>query len=170
MKVLDLQCQHGHVFEGWFASEDDFQSQRERGLVQCPLCSDEHVHKRLSAPRLNLRARQPAAGEAAGESSASVAGALAVARPAGADAGGPAASALPPALQAAWLNLARKIVAHTEDVGPRFAQEARRMHHGEIQERAIRGQATPDEALQLIDEGIAVLPLPLPAAAKETLQ
>ena len=77
---------------------------------------------------------------------------------------------LPPALQAAWLQLARKVVANTEDVGPRFADEARRMHHGEIQERAIRGQATAQEALQLLDEGIAVMPLPLPAAAKETLQ
>ena len=80
------------------------------------------------------------------------------------------ASTLPPALQAAWLQLARKVVANTEDVGPRFADEARRMHHGEIQERAIRGQATAQEALQLLDEGIAVMPLPLPAAAKETLQ
>lgn len=165
MKVLDLQCQHGHVFEGWFASEDDFQSQRERGLVQCPLCSDEHVQKRLSAPRLNLRARQPLASEAVNPPPANAAGSPVVTEQAMA-----AAGALPPALQAAWLSLARKIVAHTEDVGPRFAQEARRMHHGEIQERAIRGQATPDEALQLVEEGIAVLPLPLPAAAKETLQ
>jgi len=77
---------------------------------------------------------------------------------------------LPPALQAAWLELARKVVAGTEDVGSRFADEARRMHHGEVQERAIRGQATAHEALQLLDEGIAVMPLPLPAAAKETLQ
>lgn len=77
---------------------------------------------------------------------------------------------LPPALQAAWLALARKVVASTEDVGERFAQEARRMHHGEVEERAIRGQATPDEAVQLLEEGIAVMPLPLPVAAKETLQ
>jgi hypothetical protein len=86
-------------------------------------------------------------------------------------AGAPAnAGVLAPALQAAWLELARKIVATTEDVGGRFAREARRMHHGEVQERAIRGQATPDEALELLEEGIAVMPLALPAAAKETLQ
>jgi len=77
---------------------------------------------------------------------------------------------LPAALQAAWLHLARKIVASTEDVGSQFAQEARRMHHGEVEERAIRGQATPDEAVQLLEEGIAVVPLPLPVGAKETLQ
>lgn len=153
MKVLDLHCHEGHVFEGWFASEDDFQSQNQRGLVQCPWCGDSSISKRLSAPRLNLGAKPPA---------------VASAKPAAAP-GGQESVALPPALQAAWLELARKIAANTEDVGNRFADEARRMHHGETEERAIRGQATPDEAAQLLDEGIAVLPLPLPAAAKETL-
>ena len=148
MKVLDLQCRSGHVFEGWFASEDEFQGQRQRGLVQCPLCADGHIEKRLSAPRLNLgAAEEPAAAASA-----------------------PPAAALPAPLQAAWLDLARRIVAHTEDVGTRFAEEARRMHHGEAEERAIRGQATADEAVQLLEEGIAVVPLPLPVAAKETLQ
>ena len=154
MKVLDLHCHAGHVFEGWFASEDDFQSQNQRGLVQCPFCGDTSISKALSAPRLNLGAKPPAA--------------AAPAKP-GAAAQGQDAVALPPALQAAWLELARKIAANTEDVGTRFADEARRMHHGETEERAIRGQATPDEAAQLLDEGIAVLPLPLPVAAKETL-
>lgn len=158
MKVLDLQCQHGHVFEGWFGSEDDFQSQKQRGLVQCPLCADIRIDKRLSAPRLNLGAREPAATPVASFVSHAAADAPVE------------APMLPPALQAAWLQLARKVVANTEDVGARFADEARRMHHGEIQERAIRGQATAQEALQLLDEGIAVMPLPLPAAAKETLQ
>lgn len=154
MKVLDLHCHEGHVFEGWFASEDDFQSQNQRGLVQCPWCGDSSISKRLSAPRLNLGAKPPAA---------------APVKPAAAAAGGQDSVALPPSLQAAWMELARKIAANTEDVGTRFADEARRMHHGETEERAIRGQATPDEAAQLLDEGIAVLPLPLPVAAKETL-
>ncbi|RQO82028.1 DUF1178 family protein [Acidovorax sp. FJL06] len=164
MKVLDLQCRQGHVFEGWFGSEDDFQGQKQRGLVQCPLCGDDHIEKRLSAPRLNLGARAPAATEAP-------APAQAAATAGGAQGATPSEAALlPPALQAAWLALARKVVANTEDVGARFAQEARRMHHGEVQERAIRGQATADEAVQLLEEGIAVVPLPLPVAAKETLQ
>jgi len=163
MKVLDLQCRQGHVFEGWFGSEDDFQGQKQRGLVQCPLCGDDHIEKRLSAPRLNLGARAPAAAEATVPAHpTSTAGAQ---RATSSD-----AAMLPPALQAAWLALARKVVANTEDVGERFAQEARRMHHGEVEERAIRGQATPDEAVQLLEEGIAVMPLPLPVAAKETLQ
>ena len=73
-------------------------------------------------------------------------------------------------LQAAWLRVSREIVARTEDVGPRFAQEALDMHRGEIEERPIRGQATREEAAQLLEEGVALLPLALPAAAKETLQ
>ena len=148
MKVLDLQCQHGHVFEGWFGSEDDFQSQKQRGLVQCPLCADIHIDKRLSAPRLNLGAREPAATPVASFVSHAAADTPVE------------ASTLPPALQAAWLQLARKVVASTEDVGPRFADEARRMHHGEIQERAIRGQASHTDVRELIDEGIFVLPVP----------
>lgn len=166
MKVLDLQCRHGHVFEGWFGSEDDFQSQRERGLVQCPMCADSRIEKRLSAPRLNLGASAPAPAPAAAHTEAALAR-----RPEHGQASRAVeAGMLPPALQAAWLELARKIVAQTEDVGERFAQEARRMHHGEVQERAIRGQATPDEAMELLEEGIAVMPLQLPPAAKETLQ
>lgn len=162
MKVLDLQCRQGHVFEGWFGSEDDFQSQKQRGLVQCPLCADDHIEKRLSAPRLNFGARAPSAVVDAAPTHPAVASSPS---PAPVD-----TAALPPALQAAWLELARKVVASTEDVGPRFAEEARRMHHGEMPERAIRGQATVSEAVELLEEGIAVMPLPLPVAAKETLQ
>ncbi len=146
MKVLDLHCAEGHAFEGWFVSEDDFQSQLQRALLQCPLCGSAEVRKGLSAPRLNLRAKAPASPSA----------------------GIP--SPVQQAAQAAWLRLARKVMAETEDVGTRFAQEARRMHYGETEERAIRGQSSIQETMQLLDEGIAVLPLPLPEAAKETLQ
>jgi hypothetical protein len=185
MKVLDLSCRLGHVFEGWFGSEADFQDQKQRGLVQCPLCSDDHIEKRLSAPRLNLGARPPVAPAAASEPSSSsssapseeFAGATSSKRglattthPPSSGAQSHAAPALTPELQAAWLDMARKIVANTEDVGSHFAEEARRMHHGEVPERAIRGNATAGEAVQLLEEGIAVMPLPLPVAAKETLQ
>ncbi|MNV66598.1 hypothetical protein D3C71_1593560 [compost metagenome] len=155
MKVLDLNCQHGHVFEGWFASEDDFQSQKARALVQCPMCGDAHIDKRLSAPRLNLGAQAPAAGPAPSASS---------------PASSPAPTPPRQALQAAWLRASREVLARTEDVGPRFADEARRMHQGEIEARAIRGQATPQDALALLEEGIGVLPLALADGAKETLQ
>lgn len=156
MKVLDLLCPHGHAFEGWFGSEDDFQGQLARGLVQCPMCASANIRKALSAPRLNLRSgvAQPAAAP----------------DPASSPDRKAALASVPGDVQAAWLQLSRKIVASTEDVGTRFAQEARRMHHGEIEERGIRGQATVQEAAQLLDEGIAVLPLALPEAVKESLQ
>jgi hypothetical protein len=70
----------------------------------------------------------------------------------------------------AWLELSRKLIAHTQDVGDQFAEEARKMHYGEKEERAIRGKTTLDEARALLDEGIDVLPMLLPPAVKETLQ
>ena len=149
MKVLDLQCTHGHVFEGWFASEDDFVVQCEQSLVQCPVCGDPSVAKKLSAPRLNLIGGRGAENPQQ----------LAMA-PASAD----------QALTAAWLAVARQIVASTTDVGDRFAEEARKMHYREAEERSIRGTTTADEARALLDEGIEVLPLVLPAALKEPLQ
>ena len=149
MKVLNLHCGQGHVFEGWFAGEDDFQAQLGQGLLECPMCGTHEVRKALSAPRLNLGARAPAS------------------PPSNEAAPAPAPGA---ALQAAWLSAARRIMAESEDVGARFAEEARRMHYGEASQRAIRGQASLEETAQLLDEGIPVVPLPLPAATKETLQ
>lgn len=149
MKVLNLQCAQRHGFEGWFASEDDFQSQRTHQLVACPICGDSSVSKLPSAPRLNLR---------------------------GADADTPAAPApastapAGPALEAAWLSAMRQVVASTEDVGARFAEEARKIHYGECEARGIRGQASREETEALLDEGIAVLPLAIPAGLEEPLQ
>lgn len=154
MKVLDLKCAQQHVFEGWFASEDDFQSQHARGLVSCPLCGDAQVHKQLSAPRLNL-------------------GASPQAEPVSSAPAEPAPSTLPatlppPELQAAWMKMMREVVAKTEDVGERFAKVARQMHYGEVQERGIRGRTTPEQAMELLEEGIGVMPLP--ASLNEPLQ
>ena len=145
MKVLNLQCTHRHSFEGWFASEHDFREQLGRGLVECPICGDTAIEKMLSAPRLNLGATQK-------ETKQDV-------------------MAAPDAtLQAAWMKMVRHVLASTEDVGERFAEEARRIHYGETQERGIRGQASPQETEALVEEGIGVLPLPIPKALKETLQ
>ncbi len=73
-------------------------------------------------------------------------------------------------MQSLWLQMARHVMAHTEDVGKAFAVEARKMHHGETPERPIRGQATPKEARQLQEEGIEISRLPVPTSVKETLQ
>jgi hypothetical protein len=74
------------------------------------------------------------------------------------------------ALQAAWMEISRKVVSNTDDVGTQFAEEARKMHYGEIPERGIRGQASPAETESLIEEGIAVMPLLLPEGLKGPLQ
>ena len=175
MKVLNLQCSQLHSFEGWFASEDDFLSQLTRGLIECPLCADKSIYKMPSAPRLNLSGHQGqgAAGKSSQEAEATTPADAhreenAVARSIDAVAG--MAAGASPAAQAAFLQALRHVVAHTEDVGEHFAQEARRMHYGEVKARSIRGQASAREAVELLEEGIDVMPLPLPAALKETLQ
>lgn len=164
MKVLNLQCEGGHGFEGWFGSEDDFQSQLARGLVTCPICLDPQVRKLPSAPRLNLGAPRPA-------EPSSPPSATNTTPPVATPANSSGLSAQErQRLQAAWLQLAREVVRNTEDVGSDFAEEARRIHHGDAPERGIRGQATPQETAALLEEGVPILPLPLPATAKETLQ
>lgn len=148
MKVFNLGCSGDHRFEGWFGSAADFDSQLERGLVECPMCGDREVRKLPAAPRLNL---------SHGSSN---------------DAGGAAASAVltPAQIQALWLKMARHIRESTEDVGARFAEEARRIHHREAPDRGIRGVATPEESAELAAEGIEVISFPMPKAVDEPLQ
>ena len=151
MKVLDLRCAGGHRFEGWFASDEDLQSQTDRGLMECPVCADKTITRLPSAPRLNVSgAREP--------------------QPPAAAEAKPAAGQIEMTMQAAWLRAVQQVMNQTENVGDRFAEEARRIHYGEADERAIRGQATPDEAEALRDEGIEVMSLPVPAALKGTVQ
>lgn len=151
MKVLNLRCANGHGFEGWFGSDDDFLGQNGRGLIECPLCGDRIIARMPSAPRLNLSgATEPK-----------------LAKPATPVQPEPAAVEAEPdsrqELQSAWLRVVSHVLRHTEDVGERFAEEARRIHYGEVPHRGIRGRASADERAALADEGIEVMPLPLPA-------
>jgi hypothetical protein len=134
MLVLNLACGHAHSFEGWFGSSDDFDSQMQRGLVACPACGDTRIERRPNAPRLNVGATQASEAERIEAGKA--------------------------ALQLQLQQVVRQVLARTEDVGLRFAEEARRIHYGESEERAIRGRASLTEAEALADEGIAVLALP----------
>ena len=140
MKVLNLRCGNDHRFEGWFASDDDFVSQGERGLMACPICSDQAITRLPSAPRVNLLGRGDDA------------------RPA------PSVDAVLPAQperqQAQWLRAVREMLARTEDVGERFVEEARRIHYGEAEERGIYGEASDEQAQGLNEEGIAVARIP----------
>ena len=146
MKVLDLHCSAQHQFEGWFASEDDFQGQLGRGLVECPICGDKAVTKKPSAPRLNLGAQAPAPAKQEVVT-------------------GPDAK-----LQAAGLKTAHHVLANTEDVGERCAEEARKIHYGEREQRGSRGQGSVEETQALLEEVVEVLPLPIPAAIKGPVQ
>jgi hypothetical protein len=166
MKVLDLRCDNGHGFEGWFGSDEDFMSQNGRGLIECPMCANQIVTRMPSAPRLNLSGAREAPSASSGESAVAVA-AAGTARRAGEPAPKPASS---PDLQAAWLATVRHLMAHTEDVGPRFAEEARRIHYGEKPQRGIRGQATPDERSALQEEGIETMAVPVPRGLEGPLQ
>ncbi len=145
MKVLDLQCTHGHHFEGWFASADAFESQLSHKLVECPVCGATEVARMPSAPRLNLS---------------------------GATQDKPRAQAAadPRQLQAQLMRAMREVLAKTENVGERFAEEARRIHYNEAPARNIRGVTSPEDARALVEEGIDVVPLPVPDALKEPLQ
>lgn len=158
MKVFNLCCPHSHGFEGWFGSEEDFRKQLDAGLVECPMCGANEIRRLPSAPRLNLSgSRAPTAAESKGAGAET-------------EASKPTGEAMPAEMlhvaHAAWLQMVRKVMANTEDVGPRFSEEARRIHYGEAEQRGIRGQATPEEHAALADEGIEVMALPLPAALK----
>ncbi len=137
MIVLNLLCDHGHRFEGWFASGDAFRDQSERHLVHCPQCQTSAVTQLPSAPHL-VRG---------------VSDVTALRNP-------PAAAGAPGAIQLhqALLKMARQ----AENVGERFPEEARRIHYEEVPARTIRGIATADETRELLDEGILVLPAPVP--------
>ncbi|AJC21913.1 DUF1178 family protein [Pandoraea pulmonicola] len=164
MKVFDLRCAKEHTFEGWFGSEDDYLSQQARGLVSCPVCGETEIVRMPSAPRLNLSGGTALGGDARARG----------------EAGGAGAAARPPVppevaeahreLQSLWMKAVRHVMANTEDVGEKFAEEARKIHYNEAPERNIRGTTSREEAEALAEEGIDVMMLPLPDAAKETLQ
>ena len=143
MKIFDLQCAAGHRFEGWFASGDDFTTQRERSLVGCPSCGSAEIERIPSATRFNTGAVAPA--------------------PAKAEQGPADPFAIAQKLYSRMLD---DLLTRSEDVGTAFPDEARRIHYHEAPERTIRGQATQQEHDELLDEGIAVARLPIPSAKR----
>ena len=165
MIVFDLECRDGHHrFEGWFASSEDFASQQARGLVCCPQCGSAEVIKAPMAPNLARKGNQLPQAPARGGGSAQVAPAVS----------GPAAAAAPsvpappsPEVVAMMRALA---VAQAEAlkasrwVGGKFAENARAMHYGDAEAEPIHGQATPEEAHALLEEGVEVAPILFPIA------
>jgi hypothetical protein len=142
MIVFDLHCSHAHAFEGWFESGDAYSDQRARQLVRCPVCDDPEIEKRLTSRVRVRKAKAPLR-----------------AKPAATPEPAPA-SDVAAGLPVEVLDKLREIVRNTEDVGERFAEEARRIHYEEVPARAIRGHATREEAAELHEEGIDFAALP----------
>ena len=151
MIVFDLECRgSGHRFEGWFASSDDFAKQQQRGLVTCPQCGAGDVIKALMAPHVGRKSNQRSSSRPLPLTSAS-----------------PAGGQLPQqalAMLKAMAAMQAEVLKDSRWVGKDFAEVSRDIHYGEREAETIHGQATAKEALELIEEGIEIMPLPLPVA------
>ena len=159
MIVFNLGCRLGHRFDGWFGSADDYESQQARDLLECPVCGDKAIVKHLSAPRLNLAggsATEPAAAETSPGTAVAVTGES-------------AERTRMLAAQTAFYQHLRAMLERSADVGDRFAEEARKIHYKEAPERQIHGVTTRDEAIELLEEGVSVLPLPFGVKRKGEL-
>jgi hypothetical protein len=152
MIVFDLLCAKQHRFEGWFGSADDFASQKERHLLQCPSCGSANVERVPSAARINLGAPEPKPAPKTGKTPAKTA-----------DMEGKDPFAIAQMLYSRMLD---ELLSKSEDVGKDFPAEARRIYYDETPARAIRGQATQEEHDELVDEGIPVARLPVPPSGR----
>lgn len=153
MIVFDLKCSKAHVFEAWFSSSSDYEAQKERGLLSCPLCGDGDITKAVMAPAV------PAKGNTRDD-----------ARPVPV-AGGEMAvgdDARIKQMLSTLADLQKSMVENSEYVGRRFAEEARAIHYGETDARGIYGETSADEAAQLRDEGIEAMPLLFPTRPGRT--
>lgn len=131
MISFDLRCNDGHVFEGWFGSSQDFEDQKARGLLSCPMCGDEHVEKALMAP--NVASKKESASES---------------------------EITPQKMMVMLWNMRKQVEQNAEHVGPQFAEEARKIHYGDAEMRDIYGESTPEESQELEDEGIEFARIP----------
>jgi hypothetical protein len=162
-----LRCAADHEFDGWFADSAGFEAQAARGLVECPLCGDRRVERALMTPAVPRKGRKrPAAARPDAESVPAAPGtagppAAASAEPEILPPGRQMAGAdLPAHMRAVLQRLRAEVERNCDNVGTEFAAEARRMHRGESERRAIYGDTTPEEAEALADEGIEVSRIP----------
>jgi hypothetical protein len=131
---FSLRCEHDHEFDGWFRDGADYDTQKKRGLVSCPVCNSGKVEKALMAPSVSTGRRKEKVALAAGEEQRKLMGKL--------------------------REMTKKVRENADYVGDRFAEEARKIHFGETDARGIYGEATPEEAKGLIEDGIEFMPLP----------
>ena len=146
----NLRCEKGHAFESWFQNSSAYESQEKRSLVSCPACGSTKVERAIMAPQIVSKKKDRA-------EPAPVAVSTEVAAPAST----PLMMAQERELRAKLKELRDHIVKNADNVGERFPNEARKMHYGDIEHRPIYGEASPEEARSLIDEGVEVSPLPV---------
>jgi len=144
MIVFDLRCAGAHVFEAWFGSTADYDSQRSRSMIACPLCGDTGIDKAVMAPAVAAKSNRRESGRST----------------TGRENANEAALATPEALLPALLAMQRRMEAQSDYVGGNFATEARAMHEGTTPERSIYGEASAADVRALADDGVPVLPLP----------
>ena len=132
---FSLHCEHAHEFEGWFRSNDDFDTQKKRGFVECPACGSNKVEKALMAPAVSTSRKQEKMALAMGEQQRRA--------------------------MAELKALSQKMRENADYVGDKFAEEARKIHFGETEARGIYGEATVEEAKGLIDDGVDFMPIPV---------
>ncbi len=131
MISFNLYCEKGHEFEGWFSNSDAFEKQRKKKLVECPVCSSRKIEKGLSAPNITTgESRDLAKSEKVTQ------------------------------MKKMFAVMRDQVRANCDYVGDNFAEEARKIHYGEAEERGIYGSATMREAAELVEEGVEVNPIP----------
>ncbi len=144
-----LRCERGHEFESWFQSSSAYDTQHKRGLVACPVCESTKVDKAIMAPRIARKGKSKSAPEPVTASTEDSASTSLVMAPQERE------------LVAKLRELRDHVLKSADNVGKKFPDEARKMHYGDIEHRAIYGEATPEEARALVDEGVEVAPLPV---------
>ena len=146
-----LNCDNGHTFESWFANSSAYDKQAKRSLIACPVCNSSKVEKAIMAPRLGRGAAddEPIASPPVQAPAAAPAAQVAMVSP------------VEHELRKKLKELREHIVKNADYVGPSFPEQARKIHYGEVEHRSIYGEATPEEAKELHEEGIAFHPLPV---------
>ena len=132
---FSLHCDHDHEFEAWFRNNDDFDTQKKRGFVECPTCGSKKVEKALMAPSVSTGRKKEKIALAMGEAQKQA--------------------------MAQLKALSEKMRENADYVGDKFADEARKIHFGETEARGIYGEATPEEARDLLDDGVEFMPIPV---------
>ena len=151
MKIFDLVCSNGHRFEGWFASAGEYDRQKQDALLNCPVCTTTEIERLPSAPHIGKTRADKEAPTLRAETS---------------EKAGAPGQAVTNVNSGLLDRLVEYVVRHTENVGPQFPEEARKIHYGEVADRHIRGTASRDEVKSLQEEGIEILALPSHLTAK----